>query len=214
MIVSLEGPPGAGKTTSGGRLARHLGARFWHAFDVEHPVVKRMMLRALSHEPGCRDAFDAPAADDPSLFTARQWERVDTSVPVVFEGIFQTCLEYLYLAGASLDAVVAEHARLVAALGDVTLIHFAIEDLDAHLDQVIAERGATWVAWLGSFFARHRWARERGLVEPEPTLRSFYRDWARHERALAARHERSLRFELPAAQVPDAVAAMVAFARD
>lgn len=201
-LVLLEGPVGAGKSTTGRLLAERLRergvlTRDWFGFDPEHPIQTACEKTARRFFGGEVDVA-LPALDpaDPLVFTAPQWARLAATLAageevLVVEGkYFQQCLEYPRLLGASVDDLHAMQDAIVRAMTPARphLVAFAPTDRAAHRARVVAERPATWPGALGGMFARHPWGRSRGL-DGEAAFHAFYDEWAPLETTLVERHD-------------------------
>lgn len=201
-LVLLEGPVGAGKSTTGRLLAERLRARgvlarSWFGFDPDHPIQTRcekIARRIFGGEEGVA----LPSLDpvDELVFTAPQWARLAEELAVgdevlVVEGkYFQQCLEYPRLLGASVETLHQMQDAIVRAMAPARprLIHFAPTDRVAHRARVVAERPPSWPAALGGLFGRHPWGRAHG-VDGEAAFHAFYDEWDPIELALAERHD-------------------------
>ncbi|MBO6935371.1 MAG: hypothetical protein JJ863_10350 [Deltaproteobacteria bacterium] len=199
-LILLEGPVGAGKSTTGELLAERLSARgqaaeYWFGFAPDHPITTRCERFARQVFGGDEDA--APPALDPGdeqVFTAPQWARfaerlaVGDAVAIVEGKYFQQCLEYPYLLGASVDEVRSIQQAIVGAMAPATprLIAFEVSDPAAHRAAVCSERPPHWPATLGGFFARHPW--NRAGLEGADAFHAFYDEWAPIEAELIGSH--------------------------
>ena len=199
-LILLEGPPGAGKSTTGELLAERLcrrgvNARYLFGFAPDHPIQTRCERLARRVFGGEEVPSPDLARDDETVFTAPQWARLAASLAggdevLVVEGkYFQQCLEVPYLLGLAETELFELQCELVDAMAPArpALLYFDVGDVAAHRAAVVKERPPTWPDTLGGFFAIHPWAKARGLAGRD-AFAAFYDAWAPIERELVERH--------------------------
>lgn len=198
-LILIEGPLGAGKSTTAEWLASTLRAaghptRHHHEHAPDHPIRMKVTQRARAWGEGELDVTPLDEADE-EVFTAPQWaaladEAARGAETLVLEGkLIQLGLMYPLLLGASGATLRAEAARQRAAIevARPLLVYLDPRDRAAHRARTIASRPEGWVPWLGGFFAQHPFA--RGL-DPVDAFHAVLDAWEPYERELALAHPR------------------------
>jgi hypothetical protein len=178
-LILFEGPPGSGKTTSAQKISAAVNqagvpCRCFFEWSPDHPIAigSDFQLGQVIHTSIAREAD-----------VLRQWQRFaklrqgEPGVTVLESRFWQTSVMLMYIAGATVEEVIASNAQVIRALLPLkpVLINFKLDDLDALVERTVQIKNAewaragyadTWADHIYDAFAQQQWFRERGLSGP------------------------------------------------
>ena len=194
-LILIEGLPGAGKSTSTGRLGtilqqRGIACRYFLEDDDPHPIA-------------CLD-FEIMGLTQKMVSLWRNFAEQAMREPIVTiieSRLWQNTALFMYMSEVDVEEIINFNRQVWQALRPLSpcLVYLDQDDTEVALRRVYNTRGEKWIEWALEKTTQYPWFKSRGLKdfagwvkffeEWQQVARRLYGDWPYHKIKILNPHE-------------------------